>query len=210
MRLVIIGGIVAFACTVALAQPKAITEFTGRVVGVSDGDTAKVLVGKETVTVRLEGIDAPETGQAFGTRARQALSSYVFGKTVMVRKTGEDRYDRTLGFLIEGKTDVNARMVEDGFAWHYKKYNSDPILANLEREARVAKRGLWSDPNPIAPWDYRALKRTPKVEGGGTGEYWLNTASNVRHNSTCESFKNTKQGRLCGKDDGKARGRCGG
>ncbi len=210
MRLVIIGGIVALACTVAVAQPKAITEFSGRVVGVSDGDTAKVLVGKETVTVRLEGIDAPETGQAFGTRARQALSSYVFGKTVTVRKTGEDRYDRTLGFLIEGKTDVNAKMVEDGFAWHYKKYNSDPILANLEREARLAKRGFWSDPNPVAPWDYRALKRAPKVEGGGTGEYWLNTASNVRHNSTCDSFKNTKRGRLCSKDEGKACGRCGG
>jgi micrococcal nuclease len=210
MRLVIIAWILAVVCTVAVAQPRAINHFSGSVVEISDGDTAKVLVGKETVTVRLDGIDAPETGQAFGARSRQALSSYVFGKTVTVRKTGEDRYDRTLGVLIEGGTDVNAKMVEDGLAWHYKRYSSDARLANLEREARLAKRGLWSDPNPVAPWDYRDLKRRPKVEDGRTGEYWLNTASHVRHNSTCESFKNTKRGRLCSKNEGKACGRCGG
>jgi micrococcal nuclease len=210
MRLVITTGVLALACTIAVAQPIVKNEFTGRVVGVSDGDTAKVVVGKETVTVRLEGIDAPETGQAFGARSRQALSSYVFGKTVTVRKTGEDRYDRTLGVLFENGTDINTKMVEDGFAWHYKKYSSDVRLANFEREARLAKRGLWSDPNPTSPWDYRALKRTPKVEGGGTVEYWLNTASNVRHNSTCENFKNTKRGRICSKDEGTACGRCGG
>ena len=210
MRSVILGGLVAVACTVAAAQPKVISEFTGRVVGVTDGDTAKVLVGTQTITVRLEGIDAPETGQPYGTRARQALSTLVFGKTVTVRKTGEDRYDRTLGVLVEGGNEVNAKMVEDGFAWHYKKYSSDEHLAALERQARELKRGLWADPNPIAPWDYRNLKRTPKADDAGTGEYWLNTASNVRHNSTCESFKNTKRGRLCSKDEGKACGRCGG
>jgi endonuclease YncB( thermonuclease family) len=210
MRSLILGGVVALAWTVAAAQPKVISEFTGRVVGVTDGDTAKVLVGTQTITVRLEGIDAPETGQPFGTRARQALSTLVFGKTVTVRKTGEDRYDRTLGVLVEGGNEVNAKMVEDGFAWHYKKYSSDEHLAALERQARELKRGLWADPNPTAPWDYRNLKRAPKEDVEGTGEYWLNTASNVRHNSTCESFKNTKRGRLCSKDEGKACGRCGG
>jgi micrococcal nuclease len=210
MRLLIIGGLVAAACTAAATEPQRITEFSGRVVSVSDGDTAKVLFGTQTINVRLEGIDSPETGQAFGTRARQAFSSYVLGKTVTVRKTGEDRYNRTLGYLIEGETDVNAKMVEDGFAWHFKKYNSDARLAKLECEARLANRGLWSDPNPIAPWDYRDLKRRPKLDEEGNREYWLNTASNVRHNSTCENFNNTKQGRLCRQDEGRACGRCGG
>jgi micrococcal nuclease len=201
---------VALACTVATAQTKVISEFTGRVVGVTDGDTAKVLVGTRTITVRLEGIDAPETGQPFGTRARQALSTLVFGKTVMVRKTGQDRYDRTLGVMVDGSIEINAKMVEDGFAWHYKKYSSDERLIALERQARELKRGLWADLNPIAPWDFRHLKRAPKDDDAGMGEYWLNTRSNVRHNSSCENFKNTKLGRLCSKDEGKACSRCGG
>jgi micrococcal nuclease len=85
---------------------------------------------------------------------------------------------------VETGKDINAEIVADGFAWHYKKYSSDERLAALERQARELKRGLWGDPSPIAPWDYRALKRKPKADNAGTGEYWLNTASNVRHNST--------------------------
>jgi micrococcal nuclease len=195
--------------SVAAGQSKAITEFSGRVVGVTDGDTITILIDNKTVNVRLEGIDAPESGQPFGSRARQELSSLVFGRTVIVQKTGEDRFQRTLGVIFKDKTSINAKMVEDGFAWHYKAYNKNKQLADLEHKARQAKRGLWSDHKPIAPWDYRQSKRTPPTSKE-TGEYWLNTSSNVRHNSTCESFENTHRGRLCSRNEGKACGRCGG
>jgi micrococcal nuclease len=208
MRSVILGFLIAVAWDVSAAPPIVISEFTGRVVGVIDGDTAKVLVGTKMITVRLEGIDAPEIGQSFGTRARQNLSSLVFGKTVTVRKTGEDRYGRTLGIIIEDGNDINAKMVEEGVAWHYKTYSNDERLAALESKARELKQNLWAGPNPIAPWDYRDLKRKPKEASTGTGKYWLNTSTNVRHNPTCENFDNTKEGRFCGKDEGKACGRC--
>ena len=72
-------------------------------IGVTDGDTIKVLVNRNAVTVRLEGIDAPESGQSFGSKAKEALAKMVAGKTVTVRKTGTDKYGRTLGIVIVGK-----------------------------------------------------------------------------------------------------------
>lgn len=211
MRLIAAATTILIAGLLTAAQPRVTSELTGRVIGVSDGDTARVLVGTQPVTVRLEGIDAPETGQAFGNRSKQALSTIVFGKTVTVRKTGEDRFGRTLGVIIADGVNANAKMVEDGWAWHYKKYSTDAGLAALERQARDAKRGLWADPNPVAPWDYRAIRRAPKAELlSGSAEYWLNTSSGVRHNSTCTNFKNTKRGRLCSKTEGRPCGICGG
>ena len=191
------------------APPKVVSTLTGKVIGVTDGDTIKVLVNRQTVKVRLEGIDAPESSQSFGTKSKQALSKMVFGKTVTVKKTGEDRYGRTLGIImVGGKEDANAKMIEDGWAWHFKKYNDEERLAKLESSARKAKRGLWADANPLPPWEYRARKRRPN--NTPATRFWLNTSSNVRHNQNCEYFKNTKRGRLCGPNDGKACGRCGG
>lgn len=190
------------------APPKVVEHLTGKVIGVTDGDTIKVLVNRQTVKVRLEGIDAPESSQSFGTKSKQALSKMVFGKTITVKKTGEDQYGRTLGIIMVGDVDANAKMIEDGWAWHYIKYNDEERLAKLEISARKAKSGLWADANPLAPWDYRARKRKPN--NTPVTMFWLNTSSNVRHNENCEYFKNTKRGRICGPNDGKACGRCGG
>ena len=195
------------------APPKVIDQFTGKIVGVTDGDTVAVLVNRKTVKVRLEGIDAPESRQSFGNKSKQALSRLVFGKQVTIKKTGEDRYGRTLGVIMLGKVDVNAKMIEDGWAWHYKKYNDEERLAKLEVKSRSAKRGLWVEAKPLAPWDYRARQRTATTKPSGNGQptsYWLNTSSGVRHNNRCEYFKNTKRGKLCGPKDGKPCGICGG
>jgi len=197
------------------APPQVVEEFTGKVIGVTDGDTVKVLVNKETITVRLEGIDAPEAKQSYGTKAKQALSEFVFGKTVTVKKTGTDRYGRTLGVIVAGDVDVNARLVEDGWAWHFKRYNDEQRLAKLEEQARKARRGLWADDKPLSPWEFRARQRTPQAEATkpATGEkalFWLNTSSGVRHNQRCEHFQKTKKGRLCGPNEGRACGICGG
>lgn len=132
----------------------------------------------------------------------------VFGKTVTVKKTGEDRYGRTLGVIMVGDVDANAKMVEDGWAWHYKKYNDEIRLAKLEFSAHKARRGLWADANPLAPWEYRARKKRPNNTPATM--FWLNTSSKVRHNENCEYFKNTKRGRICGPNDGKGCGICGG
>ena len=196
------------------APPKVVEELSGKVIAVTDGDTIKVLVDKETITVRLEGIDAPESKQSFGKKSKEALSGLVAGKTVIVKKTGMDKYKRTLGIVIVGDLDANAKLVEEGWAWHFKKYNDEERLAKLEEAARKAKRGLWADENPLAPWDYRARQKTPEVAPKAPNEqkmsYWLNTSSSVRHNEHCEHFQKTKRGRLCTADEGKPCGICGG
>lgn len=205
----LITALALFVIATAVAAPPKITEeLTGKVIGVSDGDTIKVLVNREQVTVRLEGIDAPEAKQSFGTKSKQALSEMIFGKTIVVKKTGDDRFGRTLGFILLGDTDVNAKMIQDGWAWHFKKYNDEERLSKLEQEARESKRGLWAESDPLAPWDYRA--RQKKSGGEPATMFWLNTSSNVRHNQNCKHFQNTKRGRLCGPSDGKPCGICGG
>ena len=190
MRYLTVATTLLLAGLLTTVQPSAIFESKVRVIGVTDGDTVKVLVGSRSVTVRLDGIDAPETGQAFGSRSKQALSTLVFGKTATVLKTGEDRYGRTLAVIIADGINANAKMIEGGWAWHYKRYSSDARLSDLEREARAGKRGLWNEPSPVAPWDFRASQRATRLEpAGSTGEYWLNTNSVVRHNSACKNFK---------------------
>lgn len=214
MRCIGAAVVLFFAGMLLAAPPKVVEEFSGKVIGVTDGDTIKVLVNKESITVRLEGIDAPESGQSFGKKSKEALSEAVAGKTVTVKKTGTDKYKRTLGIVILEDVDVNAKLVEDGWAWHFKKYNDEERLAKLEESARKAKQGLWADENPLAPWEYRARQKTPETAPVESRDekmsYWLNTSSGVRHNQRCEHFQKTKKGRLCGPNDGKPCGICGG
>jgi endonuclease YncB( thermonuclease family) len=207
-------AILLLTALVFAEPPKVVEQFTGRVIGVTDGDTVKVLVDKQAVTVRLEGIDAPEKSQSFGAKSKEALAKLVAGKAVTVRKTGTDKYGRILGVVIVGNVDANAKLVEDGWAWHYKVSNSDQRLAKLEEAARTAKRGLWADEKPLAPWEFRARQQTPQAAPERATEqktsYWLNTSSGVRHNQRCEHFQKTKKGRFCGPNEGKPCGICGG
>ncbi len=134
--------------------------FEGKVVGVADGDTLVVLDGTAQVRVRLHGIDCPERGQAFGAAARRFASSLAFGKSVTVRSLGKDRYGRLLGEVVlsDGRS-LNRELVAAGMAWHYARYSDDEALARAEREARKARVGIWSEPDPVAPWSYRAAGR---------------------------------------------------
>lgn len=112
--------------------------FSGRVVAVSDGDTLTVLdANKVEHKIRLEGIDAPEKGQAFGARAKQALSEKVFGKDVKVTWEKRDNYKRILGHIHVGERWINYELVADGMAWHYRHFNKDKRLADAELAARI-------------------------------------------------------------------------
>ena len=130
--------------------------FTAKVIRISDGDTIVVITeNREQIKIRLEGIDCPESNQDFGTKARQAATNLCFNREVRVEKSGEDQYGRTLAFVYIGKLCVNEELLRLGMAWHYKKYNKDPLLSQLEINARTGKIGLWANPNPEAPWVFR-------------------------------------------------------
>ena len=134
----------------------------------ADGDTLTLLdAGQETTRVRLAGIDAPESSQDFGSRAKQALSSRVFGAEVEVRVTDIDRYGRTVGDIIFEGSWINEELVRAGLAWHYTQYSSDAGLARAELAAREAGAGLWSVADPVPPWDYR---RGARGSAGGSSK----------------------------------------
>lgn len=133
---------------------------SGRVVGIADGDTFTLLTDENLqVKIRLHGIDAPEKGQDFGKRAKQELSTLIFGKTVDVIDKGKDRYGRTIGMVFLGEVNINEEMLRRGMAWHYLKYDKEARWDELERQARDARSGLWVQPGAIAPWEWRAAKR---------------------------------------------------
>ncbi len=135
-------------------------DFTGRVVGVSDGDTITVLHNGKGERIRLHGIDCPEKRQAFGNRAKQFTSNLVFAKTVTVQVMDRDRYGRTVGevLLPDGRS-LNHELVRAGLAWMYRRYTDDQSLSDLEEEARVARRGLWADPHAVPPWEWRVMRK---------------------------------------------------
>jgi micrococcal nuclease len=183
-------------------------QFKGKVIGVADGDTIRVLVNREEKTVRLEGIDAPETRQSFGNQSKRALSQMVFGRDVSVLYSAEDRAGRIVGMITMDGDDINAKMIEQGWAWHYREYGEERRFAELERKAKSAKLGIWADPNPLPPWEFRA--RQKREQGETPTRFWLNLSSNVRHNQNCEHFRKGKAGRMCGPNEGRACGICGG
>jgi len=107
------------------------------VVRVSDGDTIAILDSSNAqLKIRLHKIDAPEKSQAFGQRSKQHLSDILFGKRVTVTWDATDRYGRILGTVWLDGRDINLQMVRDGFAWHYKRYDSTPAYAQAEAASR--------------------------------------------------------------------------
>jgi micrococcal nuclease len=137
--------------------PTLAADFTGPGVSVLDGDTIEVLNGHHAERIRLSGIDCPEKGQAYGNNAKHAASDLAFGKEVSLQTHGYDKYKRTLGdVILPDGMNLNQELVKQGFCWWYRKYApGDTVLEELEREAREVKKGLWVDPQPVPPWEWR-------------------------------------------------------
>ncbi|WP_259096362.1 thermonuclease family protein [Salinibacter ruber] len=131
--------------------------FTARVVEVTDGDTYDVRrsLGGE-VTIRLHGVDAPESAQPYGRAATRAARRYVGGKDVRVAVEEIGRYGRAVARVEVQGGDLGAMLIRDGLAWHYREYAPNETgYRRLQRQARNAKRGLWSQSNPVPPWEWR-------------------------------------------------------
>jgi micrococcal nuclease len=128
-----------------------------RVHAIHDGDTITCLDDRgRAVKIRLVGIDAPESDQPHGGAARAALAAKV-GAAVRVEGRGRDQHGRLLATLWSGDRDVNREMVADGWAWEFGGFAVDDDLAAAETAARQARRGLWADPQPVRPSEWRSL-----------------------------------------------------
>ena len=135
---------------------------TGKVIGISDGDTIDVLdSSKTTHRIRLAGIDAPEKAQPFGQRSKEHLSDSVFGKQVEVQGGKIDKYGRTVGKILVNGFDANLEQICAGFAWHYKAYASEQsaddrsLYSMAEEKARAQHLGLWGEKKQMPPWEWR-------------------------------------------------------
>jgi len=155
MKTAILLFVLQCTCILAVAQ------LSGKVVSITDGDTVIVLDSLNMQhRIRLAGVDCPEKSQDFGQVARNFTAQFCYQKNVKVIIQSTDRYGREIGTLIVNKTDsLNAELLKSGLAWHYKQYDHTPAFARYENKARQAKRGLWKDQNPIAPWNFRKDKK---------------------------------------------------
>lgn len=151
--------LVALSCHVRAAQC-----LPGYVTYVDDGDTAKVTLNDgQKLNVRFYGVDSPEKqwkgrwpSQPFSKKAKQFMTSLLLNKDVCVRLTGDKTYSRVVGEIFVDETSASQSIVGAGLAWWNTKYApNDQTLARLEKEARAEKRGLWSQPDPEAPWHFR-------------------------------------------------------
>lgn len=147
---------------VRLAFSQALPQtFQARVVSVADGDTLTVLQNRQQIRIRLYGIDCPEKDQPFHTRASRRTAELAQGRTVTVRTESRDRWGRLVAWvtLPDGRS-LNEILVAEGLAWHFRRYAPrEKRLIQLEREARDARRGLWQDPAPVPPWEWRRHSR---------------------------------------------------
>ena len=145
-----------------LVTPSLSWAWSGKVIGVTDGDTITVLRDKQPQKIRLYGIDCPEKRQPFGKRAKQFTSELVFGKFVEVEPIATDRYGRTVAFVRVENVTVNEELIKEGLGWVYVRYCKLPLCAEwqgLQLVAQDEKRGLWGDSDHIPPWDFRRQKR---------------------------------------------------
>ncbi len=127
-----------------------------KVIHVADGDTVTcLLANKQKERIRLADIDAPESKQAFGNQSKQLLAKQVHGQQVTIKPSGKDQYGRLIGTVYLNGQDINYVMVRSGMAWVYKEYSKNPKYYLAQRTAKKAKLGLWRDPKPIYPSEFR-------------------------------------------------------
>ncbi|CAA0123690.1 Thermonuclease [Halioglobus japonicus] len=147
----------------AAREGESVTDFdlTGRVVRVADGDTVSILDSSNTQhKVRLYGIDTPERDQPYGKAAKKVLIQLIDDQPVGVVIVETDSYGRLVGTLYQNNRNINVAMVASGYAWWYQYYAPyEHALQTAEQQARAQRLGLWAEPNPVAPWDWRRNKR---------------------------------------------------
>ncbi len=158
-------------------------EFTAKVVAVIDGDTILVKRTHDLVKIRLADIDAPEKAQPFGEAALQSLTEMVKNKEVTISSRAVDDYGRIVAVIRSNNQNINAAQVQRGMAWAISRFKRNNSLLQLQREAQLAKRGLWAEPNAMEPWQWR--KQHPFVARNPANKMPSNPISSCGNKKYC-------------------------
>lgn len=142
--------------------------FKGKCVKVVDGDTILVSLHKKNLTVHFDCIDCPELEQPFGKEAEQFTSSIVLKQKVIVEITTYEEDGTIVGRVYVNDKDMSVELMEAGLAWYYKKHDEDKKLAKIQKKIKKGKKGIWSKPNPTAPWVFRRVKELEKKKSEAT------------------------------------------
>jgi micrococcal nuclease len=169
--------------------------FDARVVSVIDGDTVDAVPAGETraIRIRLEGIDAPERGEAFSDRARTLARVLLLDQQVEIEGRNVDRYGRLVARLIAGGQDASLALVKAGLACHYTFYSSDPLLARAQAEAQLGGAGFWaagaSRPRcAVTDTPATATVTPPGAATPAPSAFRGNTSSLVYHAPSCPNY----------------------
>ena len=170
--------------------------WSGKVVGVTDGDTIKVLKDGKHVKVNLYGIDAPDKGQPFGRQAKKFTTKFAAHKTVKVEPVDLDRNGRIVGLVTVYGKSLNKAIIRSGYAWVNRDSCNESFCfewAKLENLAKKSKSGLWIQHDPIPPWKLRKTKNKKTINShrlrGGKGViYHGNRRSYVFHDPSCRYY----------------------
>ncbi len=135
--------------------------FVAAVQKVIDGDSLQVVSVKDTIEVRLYGIDCPEYRQPYSNVARKMTRKKVSGRKVLVQPEYYDKYQRLVAIVHFGDDTLNEELVRAGLAWVSPYFCRKEICSEwqqLENSAREAKRGLWKEKQPVPPWQWKKMK----------------------------------------------------
>lgn len=134
-------------------------EITYPVLKVVDGDTIWVRIDGENEKIRFVGIDTPETKKEFtpvecyADEAEERLKALLKRKKVALLKNkkgdNRDKYGRLLRYVFVDGKDIDAQLIEEGYAFAFRRYPHDRMDFYIEKEAqaKAAKRGMWNPKN---------------------------------------------------------------
>jgi len=134
----------------------AATDFAARVVTVYEGDRLQIYHAGRNETVFLQDIDCPELKQPHGVRAKHVTQAYVGGREVIVRNFRRDKQGRTTAeIILPNGRNLGHELLKEGMAWWRKFDSKDASLGQIETLVRAEGKGLWADPNPVPPWQWK-------------------------------------------------------
>ncbi|MCK9201179.1 MAG: thermonuclease family protein [Gallionella sp.] len=155
IRILLLLLVALLAATAAQGANTPAQVFTAEVIAVLDGDTLLVTRGGKPLKLRLAEIDAPEKAQPYGTASQKSLADMVMRQQVQVESRAVDDYGRIVAMVSVAGLNVNHEQVRRGLAWEYSRFHSNRELMALQREAQLAKRGLWAGDDIVEPSKWR-------------------------------------------------------